>query len=113
VKTKLPAISEREFQRQVLKLARLTGWLAAHFRPARTRDGWRTPVEGDGAGFVDTVLIHPGRGLVLFRELKTDTGRLTPEQERWLAALTAAGADAGVWRPKDWQTIEAILRGKS
>ena len=38
---------------------------------------------------------------VLFRELKSQRGRVEPEQREWLDALTAAGADAGVWRPED------------
>jgi hypothetical protein len=38
---------------------------------------------------------------VLFRELKTQRGRVTAEQREWLHALLAAGQDAGVWRPED------------
>ena len=48
-------------------------------------------------GFPDLVIAGP-RG-VLFRELKTQRGKVTPEQQRWLDALTAAGQNAAVWRP--------------
>ena len=35
----------------------------------------------------------------MFRELKTERGKVTPGQEAWLEALTFAGFDTGVWRP--------------
>jgi hypothetical protein len=51
------------------------------------------------AGLPD--LIVCGSGGVIFRELKTETGKLRPEQLDWLARLTQGGADAGIWRPSD------------
>lgn len=51
-------------------------------------------------GYPDVTVVGP-RG-VLFRELKSDRGRLTPEQRTWLDRLTEAGADADVWRPDSW-----------
>lgn len=104
---KRPQLSERDFLGQVIDLARLCGWLVHHQRPARTAQGWRSAVQGH-KGFPDLVLV---RGpYVLFVELKTDSGKTTPEQEDWLARLKAAGAWACVWRPGDWQTIEWVLR---
>lgn len=50
-------------------------------------------------GFPDSVIVGP-RG-VMFRELKSDTGRPDPEQVRWLSALRTAGSDAGIWSPQD------------
>lgn len=101
-------ISEKEFQSQVIAFARLHGWRVAHFRPARTRHGWRTPVAGYGAGWPDAVLVR-GRS-ILFRELKNEKGQLSREQRDWLAALVAAGCDARTWRPRDWPNIEATLK---
>lgn len=107
-------ISEAEFQRQVLQLAKLCGWRRAHFRPGLTQSGrWVTPVQGDGQGFPDLVLVHPGRGLLLFVELKTDKGRETTEQRAWLEALARAGARAETWRPRDWPHIERVLKGEA
>ena len=37
----------------------------------------------------------------IFRELKTQRGKVSAAQQEWLAALTAAGDDAAVWRPAD------------
>lgn len=109
-------VSEAQLQKQVLDLAKLTGWTRAHFRPARVGTGddqrWVTPVAADGAGFPDLVLVHPDRG-VLFRELKSASGRLSDDQEAWLGVLMAAGADAAVWRPDDWDDIEATLTGRA
>jgi hypothetical protein len=51
-------------------------------------------------GYPDLTIAGP-RG-VIFRELKSSTGRLSPDQRRWLDRLTEAGADAGVWRPDAW-----------
>jgi hypothetical protein len=105
-------LTERELQRCVLDLAHLLGWRVAHFRPARTAKGWRTPVEADGAGWPDLVLCRGKRFLV--RELKGDGGRLSPAQLAWLIALQQSGVNADVWTPPDWHRghIEAVLKGE-
>jgi VRR-NUC domain len=104
------AVTEAEFQRAVIEAAHVLGWRVAHFRPARTAHGWRTPVEADGAGFPDVVLV---RERVLFVELKSATTRVTPEQRQWLDALDAAGAEAYLWRPDHWDDIQSVLRGRA
>jgi hypothetical protein len=101
-------MNETEFQGAVLDLAKLFGWRVAHFRPARTEQGWRTAVAADGKGFPDLVLIHPKYG-VLFRELKTDTTQLSADQEAWRDSLLDAGADWDIWRPRDMPLIKALL----
>lgn len=99
-------MTEAEFQDRVIATARLYGWMVHHTRPARMADGrWRTPVQGD-KGFPDLVLAHERHGTV-FAELKSDTGRLTPEQKAWLAVLGGV-----VWRPRDWPHVLAVLQGK-
>ena len=94
-------MSEKEFQSQIIQLAKLCGWLTHHHYDSRRS----TP------GFPDLVLVHAKRGLLLFVELKTDTGRVTTEQRYWLDSLLAAGQDARLWRPRDWSAIVTILRG--
>lgn len=104
-----PAPSEREWQATVIELARLYGWRVAHFRPARTARGWRTPVEADGAGFPDLVLVR-GDAL-LFAELKAERGRPTPQQAEWLEALDSARTvRAELWRPSDFDRAHGLLR---
>ena len=93
-------MSEDEFQRAVLDLARLHHLHVAHFRAAMTARGrWVTPVAADGKGYPDLTAVGPGG--VIWRELKTERGRLSPEQCLWIERLTEAGADVAVWRPKD------------
>ena len=54
--------------------------------------------------FPDLVLVHPQRQLLAFAELKSDNGRIRPEQAAWLAELRAvgplpaAGIPAFLWR---------------
>lgn len=102
-------MTERELQSGVVELARILGWRVAHFRPAMTKHGWRTPVQADGACFPDVVLV---RDRVLFAELKAGRNRLSPEQAAWLEALREAGAEAHVWTDADWfaGVVEAELR---
>lgn len=103
-----PAITEAQFQAQVLQLARILGWRTAHFRPAQTAHGWRTPVSGDGIGFPDTVLVRGNR--LVAAELKSAAGKVAPEQTAWLEALAAAGIETFVWRPADLDHVAEVLR---
>lgn len=102
-------LTERDFQRQVTELAELRGWEYLHLRPARTADSWRTPVQGSlGKGWPDLVLARGSE--VLAVELKSDRAKPTPEQVRVLSVLEHAGIRCAVWRPADWERIEAVLR---
>lgn len=95
---------ESEFQSAVIEAAQYNGWRVHHTRTVQIRPGvWATPLQGD-SGFPDLVLAHPDRG-VIFAELKSARGRLSPEQDRWLRTLVACGAEAHVWRPTDMVTI--------
>jgi hypothetical protein len=89
-------VTEAQFQRQVTDLASLLGWRWAH-----NADSRRTQ-----AGQPDLTLI---RERVVYAELKTDTGRVRPEQESFMAALRAAGAEVYVWRPRDFPHVKATL----
>lgn len=93
------SISERDFQAQVLQLARLSGWMAYHTRDSRRSE----------PGFPDLVLVRPP--MILFAELKTGAGKVRPEQRTWLAALAGCeGVDVALWRPSDWKTVEEVLK---
>lgn len=103
-------ISEATFTAQVIRMARVFGWLTAHFRPGMTKRGrWVTAVQGDGAGFPDLVLIKAGKPPI-FAELKAEKGKATPEQKKWLEAARAVGIRSYLWRPSDIDEIEKLLR---
>lgn len=91
-RAEVPGMSEAQFQSQVRELCRWLGLLVYH-----THDSQRSD-----PGFPDLVIVG-ARG-VLFRELKTETGKTSPMQDHWIACLAAAGQDAGVWRPHQLAT---------
>ena len=95
----------------VLALAKVYGFRAVHWRAAKTAHGWRTPVQGDGKGWPDLLLVKGGR--MIAAELKSDTGRLAPEQRLWLSVLEGAGVETYLWRPSDLQHIADVLSAKS
>lgn len=101
------AVTEAEFQTLVIDLAHVLGYRVAHFRPCQTGRGWRTPVQADGAGFPDLVIV--GRGRVVVAELKRETAKASDAQLAWIAAFADAGVSAFVWRPGDLGAIAVIL----
>lgn len=103
-----PHITEAMFTDQVLELAGILGWTTAHFRPAMTTHGWRTPVQGDGKGFPDLILCRRDRLVVA--ELKVGRNKVTADQLHWLDSFKAAGAEVFVWTPADWDEITGELR---
>jgi hypothetical protein len=102
-------MSEAAHQSQVVQLATLLGYKVFHVSDSR-RPGPNGSLVGDrlASGFPDLVLV--GNGKVLFRELKTARGVVKPNQQEWLDVLVQNGADAAVWRPQDWNLIQAQLR---
>lgn len=91
-------MTEKEFQNQVVELASLRGWRWYH-----THDSRRS-----NAGFPDLTLVRGDR--LLFVELKTERGRLSPEQFAWLEALNETPAEIHIFRPSDWSNLEEILK---
>jgi hypothetical protein len=90
-------ITERAFQAQVIAIAKILGWRCYH-----THDSRRSQ-----AGFPDLVLVRRAR--LIFAELKSESGKVKPEQDAWIAALRAAGQKAYLWRPSHWHEIVAEL----
>ena len=108
-----PPESEAQFMGAVIELAHTYGWSVASFRPARLKaqDGkerWRTPVQADGAGWPDLVLARPGSP-IYFLEVKSESGKVSPEQAGWLRLLDRAGSPALVVRPSDWKKLVGLL----
>ncbi len=107
----LGKLSEAEWQKQVIDLAHVYGWTVAHFRPARTAHGWRTPVSADGKGFPDLVLVRHDE--LIFLELKSDTGRLSNEQKDWLEKLSKVpGISVALLKPSQFGDLEWMLKPK-
>jgi hypothetical protein len=130
------ADSEAGFQQQVEYLAQLHGWRIFHApdnRPIKLRSG-RVIKQNVRPGFPDLVLLRPPE--LIFAELKTDTGRISPAQREWLnelgqvsdaiatlavEAYGAARLEFGptppglpsvhgfVWRPRDLEVIQLTL----
>ena len=75
-----------------------------------TQHGWRTPVSGPiGAGMCDLLLAHPGRGVALLVELKTDQGKVTHQQRMVHEVLRRSGLRVEVWSPRDWAKVTETL----
>ena len=102
-------ISEKAFTAQVIALARWHKWRVAHFRAAMTKGGrWVTPVQGDGAGFPDLIMLRHNRRIMA--ELKAAKGKTTIEQAKWLESARIADFEVYIWRPENIEQIEAILK---
>lgn len=91
-------ISEKQFQAQILQLARINGWKAYH-----THDSRRS-----AKGFPDLCLVRPP--VVVFAELKSEAGKLRPEQAAWLEDLgRCKRVHTALWRPSSWTEIQKTL----
>lgn len=93
-------ITEQAFQQNILELAHLTGWLTYH-----TFDSRRSQ-----PGFPDMVMVKDSS--LLFVETKSEKGKPSPEQMRWLEALrNVERISSHLWKPTDWHTLEHVLKG--
>ena len=92
------AMSEADLKRIVVDMAHAFGWRVFSLPMAR---GTR-PVK-DASGYPDLTLAR--NGAVLFLELKTQKGVLSPEQMEWLKILPAML----VIRPNDLDTLAETL----
>lgn len=88
--TQGPAMTEAELLRAIRLLAADYHLHVFHCRDSRG---------SSGAGFPDLVIA--GRRGVIFAELKSFSGSLTPDQRRWGSILREAGQQWIVWRPAE------------
>jgi len=91
-------------------LAHVFGWVGVHFRPAKTRKGWRVPVEGSlGKGWPDLVLLHPGHKRLILAELKRLGHVPTREQLQILELFGGVpGVTTVVWTPFELDSGEIM-----
>lgn len=91
-------MTERELQDAILELAKVRGWLAYHTHDSRKSQ----------PGFPDLVLVRDGR--LIFAELKSAKGQVSPAQRVWLQRLEATAAEVHLFKPEDWPTrVLAVL----
>lgn len=101
--------SEAAWQQTVTNLARHAGWIFYHppdNRPIKTANG-RVRKQHVVPGFPDLLLLRGAEQIVA--ELKAENGRVSPQQSEWLAAFEAAGVEAYVWKPSDWDLVHTRL----
>lgn len=79
-------MSEALLDQQIRTMAASLGLLRFHVYNSRHSE----------PGFPDLVIVGTR---VLWRELKTQRGKVSAAQRQWIRALTDAGQDAAVWRP--------------
>lgn len=102
------APTEAEFQQQVIDLANVYGWHHMHVRRTIGRKNqWVTGTSVKG--WPDLYLWHERQGRQVAAELKSDSGKPTGEQLLVLASLRAAGVEAHLWRPSDFEAIQRCL----
>ena len=90
--------TEKEFQAEVQKAAELCGWHCLHF-PA---------MQMNPAGFPDLLCFR--RGTMLLLELKGEKGRLGPKQIETHRMLKEHGITVHLFRPSQWDALEALLK---
>ena len=89
---------ERDLQRNVQELARAYGWADWHVLRSK----------GMRAGFPDLVLIRPPD--LVWVELKSEKGRLSPAQKEMHEMLRACGQQVYLWYPGNEEEIMEVLR---
>lgn len=77
-------VSERQFQQAVIQMARHLGWSVWHHHDSRRQAGGRLVGDLDAKGWPDLAL---ARDRLLLRELKTEKGRLSREQQQTIDTL--------------------------
>jgi hypothetical protein len=97
-------VSEAQLQAMVIDLAKWCGYLVYH-----TVDSRRSQ-----PGFPDLTMIHTRNGRLIFVELKSEKGRIRPEQKVWLEHL-GRHHEVYIWRPAHWHngTIRSVLAAET
>ena len=95
----LKATTGAQYQKQIVDLAEACGWLVWHDNDPRR----------NSAGLPDLLMV---RGpVLLFLEVKTEKGKVRPEQEAFIGRLKQVRyVNAEGVRPRDWEQIAAVLR---
>lgn len=87
------AMTERELQRNVIDLAVWLGFNLVY----HTWSSIHSP-----SGFPDLCLCRPSDSTIIFIELKSERGKVTPSQDAWIRGLKECGQTVYIFRPADW-----------
>ncbi|MGH3673592.1 MAG: hypothetical protein ACRDSH_23680 [Pseudonocardiaceae bacterium] len=93
-------MTEKSLQASIIEMCKLFGIVSYHTFDSRRSDrGWPDLAMCGKRGFIT-------------REIKSDRGTVTPDQEQWGVLLNQAGVSWDVWRPADLRSgrIENELR---
>lgn len=126
--TKGRGVSERDFEKWMVEVARRFGWKCWHFHDSRRQVKPGVFVgDKDAAGVCDWILIHDDPPRLIFAEVKGDKGRLSEAQQEFLRMAREVAYSSRelidrddwtqnmgvyVWQPGLEQAIEDVLRSK-
>lgn len=102
-----PAMTEAEWQAQVVELAHVLGWHHLHVRRSIGK-GRKWTTATNVVGWPDLLLWKAGAGFVAL-ELKVGRNKPTDEQLAVLAQLEDAGARTAVAWPDDIEQVQRML----
>ena len=94
-------MTEAAFQASIVKLLSFShGWEYYHTHYSKRSN----------PGFPDLVMWNDYKGIgPFFRELKKQSGVVSPDQKKVMTSLYQAGCDVQVWRPSDWPEIDDLI----
>ena len=93
-------VTEADLREQIRDLCKLFGW-----RFLFTWTSIHSP-----KGMLDLFLINAEQKRVIFAELKSEKGKMTPEQQQVFDELKACGQEVYVWKPHDIENIARLLK---
>ena len=93
--------TEAEWSRTFKQLLTTLGWTGYHTWMSRFSE----------AGYPDWTCFSVRQQRVIWVELKSETGKVSQAQQKWIDALRACGQEVYVWRPSDFEEAAEILKG--
>lgn len=95
-----PNLPEGDFQDQIVSMANALGW---------TMRFHNVYAVGSDRGFPDLCLVHPRKGVV-WLEVKGPKPTIYERQVEWLETLQAAGQQAYLVYPTDFDAVARLLQ---
>ena len=99
----LEEMDEKEWQRQVVALARMLGYRTYHTLRSK----------GSQPGYPDLTLVRAETSRFVMLELKSEIGRTTEAQREWITDLHRAGVEVYVVRPRQLQALATVLKSRT